>query len=60
MQTDPKSTQDINNLEKPDLAKVNPDEEKAEILTNNLKQISIPENPPQDKKTKDESELLRF
>ena len=58
MQTDPKSTQDINNLEKPDLAKVNPDEEKAEILTNNLKQISIPENPPQDKKTKDESELL--
>ena len=58
MQTDPKSTQDINNLEKPDLAKVNPDEEKAEILTKNLKQISIPENPPQDKKTKDKSELL--
>ena len=61
MQKDLKSSQEtnnINNINNPDLTKENQSEAKAEILNNNLKQISIKENEIKDKKILTKSELL--
>ena len=61
MQKDLKSSQEtnnINNINNPDPTKENQSEAKAEILNNNLKQISIKENEIQDKKILTKSELL--
>ena len=61
MQKDLKSSQEtnnINNINNPDPTKENQSEAKAEILNNNLKQISIKENEIKDKKILTKSELL--
>ena len=61
MQKDLKSSQEtnnINNINNPDPTKENQSETKAEILNNNLKQISIKENEIKDKKILTKSELL--
>ena len=61
MQKDLKSSQEtnnINNINNPDPTKENQSETKAEILNNNLKQISIKENKIKDKKILTKSELL--
>ena len=61
MQKDLKSSQEtnnINNINNPDPTKENQSEAKAEILNNNLKQISIKENKIKDKKILTKSELL--
>ena len=58
MQKDLKSSQETNNINNPDPTKENQSEAKAEILNNNLKQISIKENEIQDKKILTKSELL--
>ena len=61
MQKDLKSSQEtnnINNINNPDPTKENQSEAKAEILNNNLKQISTKENEIKDKKILTKSELL--
>ena len=58
MQKDLKSSQETNNINNPDPTKENQSEAKAEILNNNLKQISIKENEIKDKKILTKSELL--
>ena len=58
MQKDLKSSQEMNNINNPDPTKENQSETKAEILNNNLKQISIKENEIKDKKILTKSELL--
>ena len=61
MQKDLKSSQEtnnINNINNPDPTKENQSEAKAEILDNNLKQISTKENEIKDKKILTKSELL--
>jgi len=61
MQKDLKSSQEtnnINNINNPDPTKENQSETKAEILNNNLKQISTKENEIKDKKILTKSELL--
>ena len=58
MQKDLKSSQETNNINNPDPTKENQSETKAEILNNNLKQISIKENEIKDKKILTKSELL--
>ena len=58
MQKDLKSSQETNNINNPDPTKENQSEAKAEILNNNLKQISTKENEIKDKKILTKSELL--
>ena len=58
MQKDLKSSQETNNINNPDPTKENQSEAKAEILDNNLKQISTKENEIKDKKILTKSELL--
>ena len=58
MQKDLKSSQETNNINNPDPTKENQSEAKAEILNNNLKNISIQENEVQDKKIQTKSEIL--